>query len=237
MTDSPLVFAESRRFSDGAGRYFALMGLAFAALAAIVIFNPTTIDGHQNPLFKEDGLVEQLSPVLYGACILLILGMGGVRFGLTRGRSLLLMLLVLTLRELDFHARFTTMSITKMKFYISDTVPLHEKIAGVIVLGLLVWLVLALLRTYARPVLKGMMRLEPTSLATVIALMLIASSEWLDGARRYLAMVGITLDRPAINWLGALEETLELGIPVFAFLAIWAYFGTRRDATDRKFET
>lgn len=237
MTDSSLAYSEGRQSSVGAGRYFGLMGFAYVVLAAIVFFNPTTIDGHPNPLFKEDGLVEQLSPILYGACILLILAMGGIRFGFTRGRSLVLMLFALTLRELDFHVRFTTMSITKLKFYLSDTVPLHEKVPAIIVIGLLGWLALTLLRTYTRPVLKGLMRLEPASVATVIALMLIALSEWLDGVRRYLEMFGITLDRRAINWVGAIEETVELGIPVFALLAIWAYFGMRRASRIEKFET
>ena len=43
--------------------------------------------------------------------------------------------LLMGMRELDFHSRFTTMGVFKLRFFSSDTVPLSEKLIVTALLG------------------------------------------------------------------------------------------------------
>ena len=48
-------------------------------------------------------------------------------------------------RELDFDKAFTTIGILKSRFFVSPDVPLGEKLAGFIVISILIWSVYKIL--------------------------------------------------------------------------------------------
>ena len=212
-------------------RYFVLMAAVLVAQLLIVILNPSTIDGHLNALFIEDGPIEALSPIGYGLRMVLIVALGGVRFAFTRAWSLMAILLVMMLRELDFHARFTTMNITKSKFFLSGEVPLHEKVVAFVALTLIGLVVLHVIFTYGRAFIAGLKRLAPVSVATALSILMIVLSEGLDGIGSRLAAIGFPIDPQASEAFEKMEETAEMGISLFAALAILAYFSARNEKT------
>lgn len=214
--------------TEGNSRYFVLIGLVLLMQLLIVAWNASTVNGHLNTLFTEDGLVEVQSPIGYGLCIVLIVALGGFRFAFTRAFSLVIVFFVMLLRELDFHTRFTTMSITKLNFFLSEEVPLHEKIFAFIALALIACAVLHVLITHGRSFLAGLKRLSPMSIAAVISMLMLALSEGMDGIGGTLGRLGFPIGLDATDTFEKVEETLELGISIFAALAILAYFSAKR---------
>jgi hypothetical protein len=162
------------------------------------------------------------------ACILLIVLLGGAAFAVTRALPVFFLLLVLIMREYDFHTRFTSMSITKLKFYISGEVPLHEKLPAVIVLCIIAWAVLTLFKRYGRTFWAKLKKADPMYIAIAVAIALIVLSQAIDGIGRDFKMIGMPLGVLGKDRFEALEETLEFGVPIFFFIAIIAYFGTKK---------
>jgi len=99
-------------------------------LVAIATMLPTEIAGI--PVYDEDGFIEDLTVLGYILCAALILILGGWTFARKKALGILTILLLLTARELNFHTRFTTMSITKTRFYFSADVPFVEKFAAIL---------------------------------------------------------------------------------------------------------
>ena len=237
MTDRPPALPGSEARQNGAVFYFVLMAAVAVVLLVIFLFPASTVDGHVNPIYAEDGLIDFLSPLGYIACILLIVLSGGAAFALTRALPAIFLLLVLVLREYDFHTRFTSMSITKLKFYISGEVPLHEKLPAVIVLCIVAWAILTLVRRYGRAFLAKLKKADPMCLAIAIAVVLIALSQAIDGIGRDFKMIGMPLGAAGKDRFEALEETLEFGVPIFFFIATMAYFGMHGNGKAPSHET
>jgi hypothetical protein len=215
-------------------RYYALMAATLAGLLLVIVLNPATVNGQLNPLFEEGGFVEGLSPMGYVFCIVLIIAQGGFRFAFTRAFSLVVILLAMTLRELDFHTRFTVMSLEKLKFYISPDVPLGQKAIGLLVLLLLAAAVLHVLRRHGKGFLAGLGKGDPVSVATAFAIGSILLSKSMDGLNNRLDDLGYVIGGNTTHVLEKIEETTELGISLFAIIAIIAYFGSAREGDGRR---
>jgi hypothetical protein len=237
MTDRQPALSGSEIRENGNVLYFAMMAAAAILLLLVFLLPASTVDGHVNPIYAEDGLIDFLSPLGYMACILLIVLLGGAAFALTRALPAVFLLLVLIMREYDFHTRFTSMSITKLKFYISGEVPLHEKLPAVIVLCIIAWAVLTLVRRYGRAFWAKLKKADPMCLAVAIAVALIVLSQAIDGIGRDFKMIGMPLGALGKDRFEALEETLEFGVPIFFLIAIIAYFGTARTERMPSLET
>lgn len=131
-------------------------------------------------------------------------------------------LLLLGLRELDFHARFTSMGIFKSRFYISPEVPLQEKlIAVLLVVAILVYGI-----RYIRSTLSGFVlylrRWEPFAWATAAGIFLIVSSKFIDSNDEILIFLFSTMDNPKVV-VRTIEECMELCIPFFFILGLIEY--------------
>ena len=213
----------------GMGRYFALMAGLLAVQLLIIILNPSDVGGHLNPLFRESGPIEALSPIGYALCMVLIVALGGVKFAFTRALSLMVVLLAMMLRELDFHTRFTAMSITKTRFFLSGDVPLQQKVLAFLALALIGLAVLHVIFAHGRAFVARLRRFDPVGVAAALSIAMILLSEGLDGAYNTLAKIGLPITIAQGEFLEKVEETAEMGIPIFAALAILAYFGTRRE--------
>ncbi len=213
----------------GNGRFFVLMAAVLLVQFLTVVLTHSPVVGKVHPLFREDGPIEALSPVGYILCVVLIIALGGSKFALTRAFSLIVVLLAMATRELDFNNRFTTMSVTKVSFFRSADDPLYAKILAFAALALTAWAVVHMLVTYGRDFFAGLRRLSPMSVAAALSVSMIALSEGLDGIARPLAKLGFPITLETILTLVKVEETLELGISIFAALAILAYFSARQD--------
>lgn len=211
-------------------RYYALTAATVVGLLLVIVLDPATVGGQINPLFEEGGFVEGLSPMGYVFCIALIIAQGGFRFAFTRAFSLIVILLAMTLRELDFHTRFTVMSLEKLKFYISPEVPLGQKAIGLLILLLLATAVLHVLKQHGKSFLAGLRKGDPVSIATALAIGSILLSKSMDGLNNRLDDLGYAIGGNTTHVLEKIEETTELGISIFAIIAIIAYFGTARES-------
>jgi hypothetical protein len=109
-------------------------GYIITLIALFIIFSPTfVLDGINRDLFfDEGGVVEVASAIGYFLCVLLILYKGKINY-LRKHYYFILLFIMSGFREQDFHKRFTTMGILKIKFFISPNVPLTEKLIGFLI--------------------------------------------------------------------------------------------------------
>ena len=130
-------------------------------------------------------------------------------------------------RELDFHNHFTTMSITRSTFFISPRVPLIEKAGAVLVYGVLVWCGVMLLR-HAREFLSDLRAFRAYAVSLVLAGGFAVVSKAVDGIGRKLAPFGLEITPVVEGAFIVAEEVMELGIPVFFLVAVFAFFPARQ---------
>jgi hypothetical protein len=127
-------------------------------------------------------------------------------------------------RELDFDKAFTTIGILKSRFFVSPDVPAAEKLAGLIVVTILLWSVYMILSRHFAGFLSGLRQKTPEAVGVAIVFFLLAFSKSIDGLPRKLQPLGIDVAPEIGSFLGALEEVLELGIPIYIALVTHAWF-------------
>ncbi len=154
---------------------------------------------------SESSPVEILSVVGY------ILATAGALYShykgyISYGINAAIILFVMALRELDFHDRFTTMGIMKTRFYISDAVPVTEKIIAAVITLIVLYVIIRFFWRNTRPFIQAVQAKNGPALLTLNGLAFTVASKLIDSNN--------TL------FLGVLEETLEFSIPFFFLLAI-----------------
>ncbi len=187
-------------------------------LFALVISLYFKVD--QYPLiFNENGLIESLSALGYLFCVLYMLIKWRLEW-IKKYHYFVILTIFFGLRELDFDKKFTTMGIFKSRFYLSEIVPLAEKIAGALVLLLLAYVLLAIFVQHIKNLNLNIIKSSVVhqGLISVFALILISKS--IDGIGRKLSDFGLYLNEVTINNLTVIEEVLELGIPLLIFSSL-----------------
>ncbi|WP_274426640.1 hypothetical protein [Chelativorans sp. YIM 93263] len=215
-----VALAEHERRDDGR-RYFIQMGIAFLFLLGLASVPLVLSDAEKQFFLSEGGPIQVFSAAGY------LIAMATVAreipsSKLFRLSYLLIIPMAMCLRELDFHAHFTTDNITKTTLYLSPDVPLLEKLFGVSVLAVLGLSFYALLKDQYRPFVAGLRRGEPVSVAVAAAIGCAVVSKVLDGAESNLEPLGIHISTTYTSTL--FEEVLELGIPIFLCIAVFAAF-------------
>ena len=165
-------------------------------------------------LASEDSPIQIFSTIGYftGFVITVILQWKGqISFGF--GAAVIF--LSMGLRELDFHDRFTTMGIMKTRFYISDAVPLTEKISAAIILLSLSYFIAVFLIKNFRPFLIALRATNKAALLTLNGIAFTILSKIID-SQPYLLT-------------GILEETMELAIPYFFIFALLIFNKTEQN--------
>lgn len=202
-----------------------LMAYGIVLVSLGVLFAATLpLTGEARELWlKEWGIVEMASALGYAACLLLLI---------FRRHALILwpftvMITFFMLREMDLDKQFTTMGIFKSRFYISPEVSVVEKLAGGAVLLALMITGVVILRRYTRPFLSGLRTGSAVAWGGLLAFAGLVAAKSMDGLPRKLDALGIDLGQQATLHAGAFEEVLELGVPVFIFLALMAYLRHR----------
>jgi len=173
-------------------------------------------------MVRENGVVENLSAGghFFFCVVLLYLHLTNlVRTGPAPGFFVLL----LGLRELDFHERFTTMGMFKIKFFLSPEVPWPEKM----VILLLIAGFLAYGFFYGKRILPGfkkaLLGARPWAVSVFCGVACAVISKLvLDGNSGMIAFFLPMLETPRV-FSGIMEECLELFIPVFFIMALIQY--------------
>ncbi len=131
------------------------------------------------------------------------------------GYSAAVIFLAMTLRELDFHDRFTTMGIMKTRFYISDAVPLTEKFIGGVVLLCLTAITARFLIKNFRPFIAALKAENKAALLALNGIIFTIVSKLLDPSPSLIVC--------------AIEESMEMAIPFFFLLAIILYLKLEKE--------
>lgn len=199
--------------------------LTVLLLAVLLIFAVSLTLGAEGRdlLLEEGGILEMLSAVGYGVCALLILLWGKGAY-LRRYHYFFMLVVLFGLRELDFDKRFTTMGMFKSKFYLSDEVSGVEKIIGLMVIGLLLYIVFSIIRHHAKDLLSKVKAASPVHVGAFAVLVLLVLSKTLDGFARKMSSLNVMISEQASMHTSAMEEILECAIPVILIFTFYAYF-------------
>ncbi|ADE15934.1 conserved hypothetical protein [Nitrosococcus halophilus Nc 4] len=203
--------------------YYRLYGLILTGLVIVTIFLQSASVALKDSIIKEGGVIESLSAIGYFAgAILAIL----IKRKIPHPTHVIFILVLLGLRELDFHNRFTTMSLSKITFYVSSEVPLLEKMIGVAIVSLVLYVIVHLAKTHFHGFISAVKKREPSAIGVGVGILLIFLTKILDGLSRKLASVGVTLSNNMEQLTEIIEEVFELGIPMMFIIAIVARFRT-----------
>ena len=215
-------FAEVYSTPDTDRHYFRAMAFAAAALIALMIVPFFLTNELQEFYLSEGGPIQVFSAAFYVIIVVVLFREAGLQF-VAEHFYFALLPLAMCLRELDFHTHFTAMSMTKMSFYLSGQVPMAQKLFAVVTLAVLGLSTYLMLRRHAGSFLAGLKRFDAAPVALVLAVASAVLSKTLDGGARKLEAFGIEIGASATFLSIVLEEVLELGIPIFMAIAVFAY--------------
>lgn len=197
--------------------------LAGVLLAVLFVFYLLFKEPYRYAVLQEGGPVETASEAGYFLCALLMAYKGGWSY-LKRFHYAFLVPIFLMLREMDFDHKFTTMGIFRTKFFLGDAVPVLEKLAGGAVVVLLLYISIRLFRGHFRHVRAGLRARDLTSIGILVSVVFLVAAKILDGWARRFRDMGYYVSHEASRMASALEEIVELGIPMMLLLTILAYF-------------
>ncbi len=206
----------------------SILPIVFSAVTiAIVLILSLIYKVHEHPfLIDEGGVIESLSAIGYLACLLLAMFAGKWTY-IRRYNYFLILIASFGLRELDFDKRFTTMGLLKTDFYLSSNVPLIEKLIGLVVVAILAYSVVCIIRNHSKGFASKVMKLSPVHIGVLITIMLLVLTKSIDGIRKKLAIIGISLSKDSYKIFMVIEEVLELGIPLMILAVYIIYFSSQ----------
>ncbi len=196
--------------------------LKIAAVYVLLVISITLMpEKISQEMVRENGPVEVLSAAGYFLfCLFLFYFnyIGAVRTRFAPGFFIFL----LGLRELDFHARFTTMGMFKSRFFVSPEVPVVEKfLVTLFIISLLTYGIIYLRGSLPR-FKKDVSRARPYAVSIACAVGCILVSKSLDGNSIIFKTLLPMLENPA-TFARTVEECLELFIPILFIRALLLY--------------
>lgn len=198
-------------------------------IVGLALVLPATLDGTTfNPYLRENGPVEVVSALGYVLCVLAIVVFGGWRLAWGKGLPFSILLLTMAARELDFHNRFWTHSVSRIDYYFDAAVPLAEKLLAPGLLAAIGVAVVHVAVRYLPRLVAGVMRLDPVSVAVALGVGSVALSKGIDGIGNRLSHVGYEMSMQTVLLFEKFEEVVELGIWMYFMIAIVAFFLQRR---------
>ncbi|WP_051222219.1 hypothetical protein [Neptunomonas japonica] len=203
----------------------SITGYLICSATLVVLFLLSVVLGgtEREFLLAEGGLIETSSAAGYFICAIFIIYKSNLNY-LKRYHYFLILIIMFGLRELDFDKRFTTMGILKSKFLFSSQVPMLEKAIGFFIILILLYTVYRILKTHLRSFLLNLKEFSTITIGTLFSIAFLVVSKSIDGLGRKLKPFGIELSELQKTHIEALEEILELGIPIMLILTFAAYF-------------
>ena len=171
-------------------------------------------------VMREGGPIEGMTEILYFSALWLSPRAAG-EWRTTLALSV--MLAAAGAREMDLHKHWTGTSVLKVSFYLRDA-PLHQKIVAFVILALIAAAAIDLLRRHGQALWQRLKAREPVACSIALFFVTMAISKVLDRSINVLAEdFGIASSASVLALVSALEETVELALPVMAGLARWQY--------------
>jgi hypothetical protein len=203
-----------------------MLGFALTCGLLLVLFCLTLFLGEENKktFLREGGIIESATIFAYVVCVAYIV----YKRKTIELKYFFFLVLFFMLRELDFDARFTTMSIFKSRFYISPNVPLIEKAVGVMVIILLIYVAISIFTRHSKAFFTGLKQCSAVAFGALLTLIFLGTSKSIDGLARKLKGLGITVSAQIANHALAVEEIMEFGIPILILLTFSAYLESSR---------
>lgn len=215
---------------------FAYIAFVFTGALVFGFFSLTFFLGetqHRN-LFAEWGGVESATVAGYALCAILFCWIG--KSGFTkRHYALLLLILLMGMRELDLHSQLTGMSIFKLSFYFSDEQHLALKLIAFLMTAGIAFVIYTVIRHYCGAFIQGLAARRPYSLGCLLCLVVIIASKAIDGLSRKLESIGLAISETESHHVEALEESLELGIPILILISLLNYFHSNHGSYDESY--
>lgn len=198
-------------------------------IVLFLIFSLTFVldEDKRKLLFDEGGIVEVASALGYFLCAGFILYKGKINY-FREYHYFLILIVMFGLRELDFHKRFTTMGILKTRFFISNEVSVTEKLVGFLIVLLLLYAIIIIYKKHFRQFIEGLKNHSSIHIGVLIILFLLGISKTLDGISRKLGSFGKEIGAHTYQHIEALEEVLELGIPMVLIIICHHYFDKQK---------
>lgn len=187
-----------------------------AALAVWWAFSPREV----MRITHERGPVEGSTEILY---FVVAIGMWTWRRHtdpLTLWLALSAVLMAFGLREMDLHKALTGTSVLKVSFYLGAA-PWHQKLAALAVLSVVALALGHLLMRYSGVAWRACRQGHPAAITLASLLATLVISKVFDRSINILSEDFLVTVTPSVKALvSALEEILELGLPVLAGTAL-----------------
>lgn len=203
-------------------KYILTALLAFSIKTLVASFSMMLSASSVNFIFLENGLIETTTVIFYSLCIILFVWFHKVK-SFTKYWSIVVLLMALALRELDFDKKFTTEGILKSEFLFSADVPMIEKILGGLVLIILIVALIHLIKTQAKPYWHAVWSFKSYAWALGFGFGLMVLAKSVDGIGRKLDTFQLSLTDYSDQLIQRCEEIYELGIPLAFMLSIYLY--------------
>lgn len=205
--------------TDRAARFEALGLVALCVAVAVLawaVLSPEAV----LRLMAESGPVEAATAPLYFLAAIYVLVAGVPRIEPSPVLPLCIVLCGFGARELDLHKAFTGTSVLKVSFYLGPA-PLAHKLVALGVVGAVLGAVLHLLTRHGRRIWRGLRQGRPAAITVAVFAVTMVVAKIVDRSRMVLLEdFGIALGSSATALFIALEETLELGLPLLVLLGL-----------------
>lgn len=208
-------------------KWLTLPAPLLAALLAVLLWL-SLAPSQVMHVMREGGPIEGMTEILYFvlAAALWLSPRAAGEWRTTLALSV--MLAAAGAREMDLHKHWTGTSVLKVSFYLRDA-PLHQKIIAFVILALIAAAAIHLLRQHGKVLWQRLKAREPVACSIALFFITMAISKVLDRSINVLAEdFGIASSASVLALVSALEETVELSLPVMAGLARWQYLRLRR---------
>ena len=205
--------------------WLGVIAVVLPMAASIVVFYTLPIDIVYR-FTRENGLVENLSAVGYfltAVCCLILVYKQRWRDGWTGA----FITFLFGCRELEFQERFTTVSITKIRFYTGAGVPWMQKAVVLVLIAFMVWVVARCLRRHARFFVPALRLRKPYAVSILSGMLLLGLSKICDLAHRMVISIGVPLCYNDEIRVSMVEEFFELGVPLLFLVAVFQFVSSR----------
>jgi uncharacterized membrane protein YidH (DUF202 family) len=197
----------------------SLLLLAITFLVLIMAILPWINIDTQKDLLIENGLFESLTVYGYILCLIIIFASWSWQQILSKWYFLALVILF-TLRELDYDKAHFTHGILKSKQYFSDLVGMHELLISIGILIFILTVLALIIFKEKTSFIRGIKGLKQSQLAVLSSIILVIVTKTIDGSERKF---GIDLSESEKRISLIIEEVGEMGIPIMFAIAILSY--------------
>lgn len=210
-TSKGIYFLQPKKYFDN-----KISICVFVLLLVLVVFISLTDANVRVSLIKEGGLIETASAIGYFVCLLFFLLFCRHVKGFW---SFAYLLLCMGGNELGL-PNFTKNSITGIRFWLNAEISISLKLISAGILSLIIISAIDVVKKYHHCFVSNLKRKEIISVNVFFALIAVLLSQTIDNLFKEIEKLSIGQYFTDLVWV--LEECIELGIPIFLFIAILA---------------